>query len=300
MSQSFTCTHDYAVPIEALWADLVSFDALASSMEGEATYEGLPEGEAKEGQTASVRLKRWDWLPLGKWTMHVERRDDENHILKSREHGGFVRNFEHELSLTALGPGLTRYTDRGRLDAGHFTRLIAPAFLRMYQERHAARSVRLLPEGLVLRPIRRGELAEASTLCLHAKAVHGYSEIMLAHMTEELTLKRSDFDSDPIHVAEIGGEMAGIAHVSQDEHGAVLEKLFVAPARHGQGIGRHLHAWAMNTARDRGAARLVIDSDPGAEAFYTGLGAIREGEAESGSIPGRFIPRLVQPLEPAS
>jgi hypothetical protein len=37
---------------------------------------------------------------------------------------------------------------------------------------------------------------------------------------------------------------------------------------------------------------LLIDADPFAESFYLALGCERIGEAPSGSIPGRMLPRL--------
>nr|WP_211354784.1 hypothetical protein [Stackebrandtia albiflava] len=34
------------------------------------------------------------------------------------------------------------------------------------------------------------------------------------------------------------------------------------------------------------------DADPGAEPFYRRMGAVRIGEAPSGSVPGRVLPRM--------
>ena len=53
---------------------------------------------------------------------------------------------------------------------------------------------------------------------------------------------------------------------------------------------------AMQTARQRGAKRLVIQADPNAEPFYLSVGARRIGTRESASIPGRQLPLLAVEL----
>ena len=56
--------------------------------------------------------------------------------------------------------------------------------------------------------------------------------------------------------------------------------------------------WAIGIAENAGAECMVIEADPGAAGFYRRLGAVDDGVAASGSIPGRFIPRLRLPLKP--
>ncbi|MGA7711873.1 MAG: GNAT family N-acetyltransferase [Rhizomicrobium sp.] len=95
-----------------------------------------------------------------------------------------------------------------------------------------------------------------------------------------------------VHVAEVGGHLAGVVQITPNGKIADLAKLFVEPFYFGSGVGRQLFAWAENTARTAGAALLVIESDPNAADFYRRMGAVDDGLAPSGSIPGRFIPRL--------
>jgi len=72
--------------------------------------------------------------------------------------------------------------------------------------------------------------------------------------------------------------------------GLELVALFVTPARIGTGMGRRLMAHAVEAARERGAARIVIQGDPNVAPFYLAGGAERIGERESCSIPGRCLP----------
>ena len=142
------------------------------------------------------------------------------------------------------------------------------------------------------------ELASLSELCLRSKAVWGYDARFLEACRDELSLGRRDLESTRIAVAERGGEVVGVAQVEIRGAEADLLKLFVEPTALRCGVGSSLFAWAAGIARERGATRLTIDSDPGAAPFYRRMGAYDLGQARSGSIPGRMLPRLAIGLCP--
>ena len=143
------------------------------------------------------------------------------------------------------------------------------------------------------------ELASLSELCLRSKAVWGYNEEFLEACRGELSFDQRDLHLTPIAVAEHGGKLVGVAQVKVIGNQADLLKLFVEPSALRRGVGRTLLAWATNVAREKGATRLVIDSDPGAAPFYRRMGAYDVGEARSGSIPGRMLQKLAINLCPA-
>ena len=136
------------------------------------------------------------------------------------------------------------------------------------------------------------ELIALSDLCLRSKAVWGYDQAFMDACRVELTLTERDLRDSEICVAERAGNVIGVAQVSREGEVAHLEKLFVDPTAMRFGAGRALFAWAQNAARSLGASTLVIDADPGAAEFYRRMGARDAGVAPSGSIPGRFLPRL--------
>ena len=144
-----------------------------------------------------------------------------------------------------------------------------------------------------LRPILENELTLASQLCLRSKGYWGYDDAFLEACKRELTLTEEDMKRDPIIVAEDERGMAGVAHVFFDESGCYLDKLFVDTDRIGQGIGQVLFKWSVSTARDLGAKELIIEADPGAAPFYEKMGCIIAGQATSGSVEGRVLPRLI-------
>jgi GNAT superfamily N-acetyltransferase len=145
---------------------------------------------------------------------------------------------------------------------------------------------------LILRTPRLDEAAILTGLCLRSKAAWGYDEEFMRACRDELTLTPSTMKSSHFKVAEIGGCLMGMAQVTVKGDIAELDKLFVEPTQLRSGAGRALFNWAKSMAREAGAATLVIESDPEASGFYRRMGAIDDGVAPSGSIPGRFIPRL--------
>lgn len=149
---------------------------------------------------------------------------------------------------------------------------------------------------LRLRTPQLHELPALTALCLRSKAVWGYDDAFMTACRAELTLTPHDLATSHLQVAELDGGIAGIAQVTLEGDAAHLEKLFVETDVLRTGAGRQLFVWASTAARELGARTLVIDSDPGAAAFYRRMGAVDDGVVASGSIPGRWLPRLVLAL----
>lgn len=150
--------------------------------------------------------------------------------------------------------------------------------------------------NVTLRPPVESECAALSALCLRSKAVWGYDEAFLEACREELAIRPSDCAAGLLQIAEVEGAVAGVVQLTLGEGDAHLDKLFIDPAFMKHGLGRKLMDWATAKAREAGARRLIIDADPDAAGFYRRMGAVDIGETPSGSIPGRFLPRLALDL----
>ena len=146
--------------------------------------------------------------------------------------------------------------------------------------------------SLLIRVPTIEELAGLSELCLRSKAVWGYDEAFLEACRRELSFDEQDLQLTSIAVAAHGAKLVGVVQVKVTGDQADLLKLFVEPSVLGCGVGGALLAWASDIARKNGATRLIIESDPGAAPFYRRMGADDFGQAPSGSIPGRMLPRL--------
>ena len=141
-----------------------------------------------------------------------------------------------------------------------------------------------------------------SELAVRSKAHWGYSDTFLAACREELTVTVDDIGhpEKTYVVCEVNGIVVGffaVEPVSEVQY--ELEALFVAPEHIGHGYGRRLVEQAKVIVRQSGARSMLIQGDPNAEPFYTAMGAVKTGERESASIPGRWLPEFLIDLTEA-
>ena len=108
------------------------------------------------------------------------------------------------------------------------------------------------------------------------------------------TLKRHDF-----WVAE-DGDLLGCAALAPNRPVGEVHAFFVDPGVQRRGVGRSLWDVIKREAILAGCAGLALDADPAAVPFYEILGFRVVGDAPSGSIPGRMIPRMAIDLSPAT
>ena len=95
-------------------------------------------------------------------------------------------------------------------------------------------------------------------------------------------------------VARVGERPLGFYALRFADGAAQLDHLWVLPEEMGRGIGRALFAHAEAAARQRGASRLRVESDPHAEGFYQRMGLVRCGEVPA---PMDGQPRVLPLLE---
>ena len=149
-----------------------------------------------------------------------------------------------------------------------------------------------------IRPAVAAEAAALTDLALGAKAAWGYDAGFMAACRAELTVDPDGIRRHPTYVIETGGRVLGFYQLRLDGVRAEVLMNFVAPEALRAGLGRRLWVHLEDTARAAGAVRLEVDSDPHAEGFYRAMGMQRSGEAPSGSIPERMLPRLAKELAP--
>ncbi len=142
-----------------------------------------------------------------------------------------------------------------------------------------------------MRPAAADEADQLTELCLRSKAVHGYDSAFMAAVRAELTVHLNQPGSR-LMVAARSGKPVGLAEVMLSGTTAELDKLFVEPDEIGSGVGSRLFDWARGEAAAAGAETMTIVADPGSRDFYLAKGAVDDGVSASGSIPGRFLPRL--------
>jgi GNAT superfamily N-acetyltransferase len=145
---------------------------------------------------------------------------------------------------------------------------------------------------IVFRRARPDEAPQLTELALASKRHWGYPEALIELWRGDLEFTPESIRAQSVLVAERAGCLVGVSAISQSGETAELEHLWVHPSAIGRGLGRALFHEALAEARARGAACLVIASDPHAERFYLRMGASRAGSVPS-KPAGRRLPRLV-------
>ena len=148
--------------------------------------------------------------------------------------------------------------------------------------------------------IRRALAQEAELLtaiALKSKAHWGYDAAFMESCREEMSVSPEDIRTQTVGVALARSEIAGFYSLEPDgTDGGELHKLFVEPDFIGHGIGRRLFKDMLDHAKEAGFQAIFLDSDPYALGFYKRMGCAVIGEAPSGSIPGRMLPRMRCPV----
>ena len=143
--------------------------------------------------------------------------------------------------------------------------------------------------------IRRTVAADAerlSELAHRAKAHWGYPPSWLARWDAALTITPSYVEAHAVFAAEDDDGIAAFCALEDQGEHWVLEHVWVAPERHGRGIGRALVRHALAHAHAIRPGRVQVTSDPGAAEFYARLGARRTGSvaAPMEGAPDRELP----------
>ena len=105
----------------------------------------------REGERGSAWLLAGHVLPVWRHTIDVVRVDEETMTLRTREHGGVIRVWNHALHVEPRGPRQCRYSDTVEIDAGRLTAAVAALAVRFYRHRqrrwHRLTRLHLLPAG---------------------------------------------------------------------------------------------------------------------------------------------------------
>jgi hypothetical protein len=102
--------------------------------------------EWREGETVVGWVFLFGFIPFSRHHLHIARIDESLRVLSSREHGGLIRVWNHDIEVTAIHVSTCRYRDRIEIKAGLMTPVIvfyAHWFYRMRQRRWRAIAVEL-------------------------------------------------------------------------------------------------------------------------------------------------------------
>lgn len=144
----------------------------------------------------------------------------------------------------------------------------------------------------LIRPARVEEAAALTNLALRAKASWGYSADFIEACRQELTITPARVAAGGLWVAEMEGAVAGFLAAALTLPLAEVDDFFVEAAWQRRGLGSALMETFFAACRAAGVTRVEVDADPNAEAIYARFGFRTFARSPSGSIPGRFLPRM--------
>jgi GNAT superfamily N-acetyltransferase len=137
-----------------------------------------------------------------------------------------------------------------------------------------------------------------SELAFRSKASNGYDDAFMAACRDELAYSAGEVEGEEFWKA-IGqeGQLVGMVCLEPDGEDGEVGHFFVAPDAKRMGVGRMLWQHMEARAGALRVRRLHLDADPFAVPFYEAMGMRVVGEAPSGSIPGRMLPRMEKVLQ---
>jgi hypothetical protein len=104
-----------------------------------------------DGEHGTGWLLLFHVIPLSRHTIQIEEINKINRTLRTREHGGILRAWNHTLHVEPTGEHSCRYSDTVDIDAGILTGLVALAAMGIYRYRqrrwHKLVRRHLLPTG---------------------------------------------------------------------------------------------------------------------------------------------------------
>ncbi|HEX4247611.1 MAG TPA: hypothetical protein VH008_07070 [Pseudonocardia sp.] len=105
----------------------------------------------RDGERGRGWMLLFHVIPVHRHTIELVELDAASRTLRSREHGGLLRTWNHTLHVEPSSPDRCRYSDTVQLDAGPLTGPVAAfgVWFYGYRQRRWLRLVRkhLLPEG---------------------------------------------------------------------------------------------------------------------------------------------------------
>jgi len=144
---------------------------------------------------------------------------------------------------------------------------------------------------------RSEDAAALTRIAFAAKRRWGYPESWVQRWKDVLTVTPEYVRENPTYCAIRGGEIVGFCALRLNGAEASVDHLWVLPAETGKGVGTALFRRCEGRARQAGASRLKVESDPNAEGFYLAMGAVPVGR-QPASMDGaaRYLPLLEKSL----
>ena len=155
-------------PVDRVWEAMLrpsTFLHVARGLLGVPALEGRIDPFVA-GEAGTAWLLLFHLVPFSRHTIEVVDVDHERHVVRTHEHGGLLRRWDHTLAAEAEGPDRTRYTDTIVVEAGPLTPVAARVgnlIFRYRQRRWRALARRHLGPTWSVRDEKLAEIAQEGT-----------------------------------------------------------------------------------------------------------------------------------------
>lgn len=114
-------------PAEAVWRAVKTPSAFRTVTRGILTMPVIKHRDDRwrDGETVQGWVFLFGCIPFSRHTLRVSRIDDSGMTLSSRESGGLLRRWNHDIVVRRINDARCNYTDRIDIDAGIFTPVVA-------------------------------------------------------------------------------------------------------------------------------------------------------------------------------
>lgn len=129
-----------------------------------------------------------------------------------------------------------------------------------------------------------------TALTIRSKAHWDYSAEQIEIWKPDLTISAEYIATNAVFVLNDREQLIGYySYLVLDEVKMKLDNIFIDPTFIGKGYGKILMEHLLSEAKQKGFDKIVLDSEPNAEAFYHKFGFKVIGQLET-SIKNRFLP----------
>ncbi|MFW6210209.1 MAG: hypothetical protein ACOC4E_01825 [Patescibacteria group bacterium] len=128
----------FPVPADAVWERVRRTSTLFQVTAGLVEFldlEQFPE-YWQTGTEITTRLRLFNRLPGGLYHIKVQAVEPEDRRIVTLEHGGLVREWQHEMRVDEISPSSCRYVDRVWVDAGVLSQPLQYYVRWYYRQRH--------------------------------------------------------------------------------------------------------------------------------------------------------------------
>ncbi|WP_394774890.1 GNAT family N-acetyltransferase [Flavobacterium sp.] len=123
-----------------------------------------------------------------------------------------------------------------------------------------------------------------------SKAYWGYSNEQIEIWSEFLTVSKEYIEANPVYNLIVEDKIIGYYSFFHESKNTIkLDNLFVLPEFIGKGLGKILMNDFLNKLKNTEVQKVILNSEPNAEAFYAKFGFVKIGQIET-SIKDRFLP----------